>query len=260
MLFRSGPTGRVAGGVTNVTTGCATFHTASGTTILGATGMVFKDPANGAGHIPNPANLSCERCHTGNALLFTTWSGTGIGMSHSGITTNYKSCHNGTLAMGAPPSNPGNSARFPSVASPVHTSLSYVNNTACEVCHYNGGTITAYSGSTLNASLWKTKQVGWNTSTRKFVTLWAQPTTTTTPPGIAPQCGAWHQGTSPLADTSCITCHGAATVASGTASVLINPWMGKGPKSNSAGHEGGGSCLTGCHEHSRPSANSCSGF
>jgi len=247
-------------GVTNVTTGCATCHTASGTTILGATGMVFKDPANGAGHIPNPANLSCERCHTGNALLFTTWSGTGIGMSHSGITTNCKSCHNGTLAMGAPPSNPGNSARFPSVASPVHTSLSYVNNTACEVCHYNGGTITAYSGSTLNASLWKTKQVGWNTSTRKFVTLWAQPTTTTTPPGIAPQCGAWHQGTSPLADTSCITCHGAATVASGTASVLINPWMGKGPKSNSAGHEGGGSCLTGCHEHSRPSATSCSGF
>jgi hypothetical protein len=256
-------------GVTSVTTGCASCHTPQGTTMygmtvggkfMGPTGMVFRDIKNGAGHISNPANLGCEKCHTGNALLFTTWEGTGIGMSHSGITTNCKSCHDGYLAMGAPPSNPGSSARFPNVASPAHGGLSYVNSTACEVCHYNGGTITAYSGSTLNSALWKTKQVGWNTSTRKFVTLYTPPATTATPPGIAPQCGAWHQGTSPLADTSCITCHGAATVASGTASVLINPWMGKGPKSNSAGHEGGGSCLTGCHEHSRPSANSCSGF
>ncbi|NJD07471.1 MAG: hypothetical protein FIA97_13375, partial [Methylococcaceae bacterium] len=111
--------------VTNVTSGCVSCHTASGTTMygmtvngkfVGPTGMVFTDSKNGAGHIPNPASLGCERCHVGNALLFTTWVGTGTGMSHSGITTNCRSCHDGYLAMGAPPSNPGGSTRFPSVA------------------------------------------------------------------------------------------------------------------------------------------------
>ncbi|NJD05096.1 MAG: hypothetical protein FIA97_01185 [Methylococcaceae bacterium] len=244
-------------GVTNVTTGCAVCHTAAGTTILGATGMVFKDPANGAGHIPNPANLSCERCHNGNAMLFTTWSGTGIGMSHSGITTNCKSCHNGILAMGAPPStNPGGSTRFPAnIAAPSHSSLTYVNSATCEKCHFNGtSTITAYSGSTLNSSLWKLQQVTWDGSA-----VFTPPAATANPPGIAPICGSWHQGTSPLPTGSCNACH----AATGSSTKTTNTWMAYGPRNNSASHGGGQSCDANgdCHGQSgaRPSATQCRG-
>jgi len=250
-------------GIANVTSGCVSCHTPSGTTLYGMTvngkfqgptGREFTDPNNGAAHIPNPADLGCEKCHTGNALLFTTWEGSATGMSHSGITNDCRSCHDGYLAMGAPPSNPGGSARFSNVASPVHGSLTYVNNAACEKCHYNGGTITAYSGAARNEALWKLEQVIW-----EGAPLFIPPSTTANPPGIAPVCGSWHQGTSPLPTGSCNACH----TATGSPLKLTNTWMAYGPQDNNANHEGGRSCDANgdCHGGSgaRPSANQCLG-